>query len=83
MPIRAFPTSVVPVLLVRQYFICPWYLSLTVPLTDGKTPEGISQTAAGNSLPTTNNNSAALQSLALWDGLTILTGLGIFLTVLL
>ena len=64
-----------------------FYLSLVstvnrVPTTDRQTPAGISQTASGNSLPDANKNGA-LESFALWDGLTILFGLGIFLTVLL
>jgi hypothetical protein len=67
-----------------------FYLSLVslvsivnrVPITDRNTPGGISQTASGNSLPDTKNNGA-LQSFALWDGLTILSGLGILLTILL
>jgi hypothetical protein len=54
--------------------------------TDGQTPAGISQTAVGTSLPNTNTNtnskSGALR-LALWDGLTVLSGLGTFLAVLL
>ena len=82
MPTRAFLTSAVPVLLVRQHSICPWYPSLTVLLTDGETPSGVSQAAAGNSLPDTSK-SGALKSFALWDGLTILSSLGVFLTVLL
>jgi len=49
---------------------------------DGNTPSGISQTATGNSLPDTNK-SGALKSFALWDGLAILSGLGVFLMVLL
>jgi len=52
--------------------------------TDGKTPAGISQTAVGNSLPNTNTNSkSGALRLALWDGLTVLSGLGTFLAVLL
>jgi len=51
---------------------------------DGKTPAGISQTAVGNSLPNTNMNSkSGALRLALWDGLTVLSGLGTFLAVLL
>ncbi|KAH9957901.1 hypothetical protein BC827DRAFT_1222200 [Russula dissimulans] len=50
---------------------------------DGKNPAGISQTATGNSLPHASGQSGAFRSLALWDGLMILAGLGIFSTVLL
>ncbi|KAI0297171.1 hypothetical protein BC826DRAFT_177325 [Russula brevipes] len=53
---------------------------------DGKTPAGVTQTAVGNSLPNLSgqsNKNGALGSLAVWDGLASLTGLGVVLTVLL
>jgi len=55
---------------------------------DGRTPAGIRQTAVGNSLSnstgqSTVDNNGALGSLAVWDGLTSLAGLGVVLTVLL
>ena len=70
-------------------FIGPptFYLSLAPSVdslsTDGKTPGGISQTAAGTSLPKLKNSSGALPSLALWDGLMILFGFGTLFAVLL
>jgi hypothetical protein len=63
-------------------FIGPptYYLSLAHVVhtfyTDGKTPTGISQTAAGTSLAKTKSSSGALRLLALSDGLTILIGFG-------
>ncbi|KAI0297173.1 hypothetical protein BC826DRAFT_1184796 [Russula brevipes] len=55
---------------------------------DGRTPAGITQTAVGNSLSnstgqSTVDNNGALGSLAVWDGLKSLAGLGVVLTVLL
>ena len=68
-------------------FIGPptFYLSLA-PLVhnlsaDGKTPSGVSQTAAGTSLAKTKT-SGALRSLALSDGLIILIGFGTLIAVL-
>jgi hypothetical protein len=62
------------------------YLSLAPVVhnfsTDGKTPAGISQTAAGNSLAKTKTSSGALRSLALSDGLMILIGFGALFAVL-
>jgi hypothetical protein len=51
--------------------------------TDGKTPTGISQTAAGTSLAKTKASSGALRSFALSDGLMILIGFGTLFAVLL
>jgi hypothetical protein len=69
----------------------PTFYQLLAPVvdsfyTDGKTPSGISQTAAGSSLPNTSSSSSkngVLRSLSPWDGLTILTGLGSLFAVLL
>jgi len=55
---------------------------------DGGTPEGISQTATQSTLPKTSgqgngNGNGAFRPLPLWDGITTVAGLGVFLTVLL
>ena len=63
-----------------------FYLSLALvdkSSTDGKTPAGVSQTAAGNSLAKTKGSNGALRSLALWDELMILFGFGTLFAVLL
>jgi hypothetical protein len=83
-PIQAYRASVVPILLVRQHFICHRDTSLTISLADGKTPAGVSQTAAGESLAktSTSNSNGVLRSLVLWDGMMILLGFGTLLAVL-
>ncbi|KAI0253988.1 hypothetical protein BJV78DRAFT_1187757 [Lactifluus subvellereus] len=55
---------------------------------DGKTPGGISQTATKSTLPKTSgegngNGNGPLRPLPLWDGFTIVAGLGVFLAALL
>ena len=50
--------------------------------TDGKTPTGISQTAAGTSLAKTKTSSGALRSLALSGGLMVLIGISTLFAVL-